>query len=139
MGPNAIVVRATRAGPRHDAAMALLAGGRRDAAAGPSDGGEVFALCDLGASPRETPLAAALTVAVAATSVELRLLATSAEGRRRRAEPRLLTGIVDALRADGVARLLAAADESQPRLVLCLQAAGFRPCRRHPDFVELEL
>lgn len=142
VGPDALVVRVTTAGARHDAAVALLAGGRQPGATVRSwcAHGEVFALCELGGPPSEAPLAAALTIAGATgATVELRLVATTAEGRRRQAEARLLAGVADALRSDGAQLLLAVVDRTETRLATSLEAAGFQVSPSHPDCFELEL
>jgi N-acetylglutamate synthase-like GNAT family acetyltransferase len=132
--PNWLLLRSATGGAVREAALELL-GTTCPPVRRWSEGGRVFALCDPAAGPEETPAGAALTVPIEGTAtVELRALAVASEWRDQHVSTRLLTQVLDALRADGVRMVVAAlSDREAQRMERWLERMGFHRVEPGPS------
>jgi hypothetical protein len=122
IGEPALLLRAVPEGGAA-AAVALAALDR------PWDDGTLWALFDPAAEPDDPPAAVALVGTVGGWTVELRAVAAPTEGLTAR----LLTALGDALRRQGIRRVIAAASDADLGQLRTLLRAGFRPTHVERD------
>ena len=131
-----VLLRVVGSGESLEAAIRVLASASRPEAYVRSwcAEGRVFALGDVDASPGDLPVGAVLALPVGAgRTVELRVVAVLPATGRKGVGRRLLAEVADALRSEGVRRLVAGTSNAELGLMTLLQEAGFRTAHVEQD------